>query len=87
MDAILRESIKEKSSEAVARVFTAEADKHIICRDGRIRSHCNCRSGIRGDLLGLGGGGSPPDEDNDAADEDGDGGSEMHEELAVLEYN
>ena len=37
MDAIFKESIKEKSSEVVARVFTAEADKHIICSDDRMR--------------------------------------------------
>ena len=34
---ISTESLKEKSSEVVARVFTAEADKHAICRSGRMR--------------------------------------------------
>ena len=64
INAISTKSLKEKTSEVVARVFTAEADKHVVCSPDRMRwrrtalddgvkSHCNSCEGAKEGQYGL----------------------------------
>lgn len=66
--------------------LSAEENSHLLLPIVNLGLRLFDDGQLRGlDGLGLGSAGAAPDEDDDAADEDCDGGSEYGGELAVLE--